>query len=92
MMAKYSCWCFSHGVSLGVFLPRVWFRVCWIRVHGTVYVAYFSYDKSWDIVHALHLCNYSWPSRTTPTVVKLVGYNRKLSEKYSGRTLGHVSD
>jgi hypothetical protein len=29
---------------------------------------------------------------TTLTVVKLIGYNMELPEKYSDRTLGHVYD
>jgi hypothetical protein len=34
----------------------------------------------------------TYNSRTTHTVVKLVGHTRKLPEKYSGRTPGLVPD
>jgi hypothetical protein len=46
---------------------------CQTRGHGTVHMAYISYDKGWDMAHALISCNYSYRSRTTRTVVELVG-------------------
>jgi hypothetical protein len=37
-------------------------------------------------------CNYSLCSRTTRTIMKLVGHGRKLPEKYSGRSRELVPD
>jgi hypothetical protein len=46
------------------------------RTHGTVHIAYISYDKGWDLTHA----------------VKPIKNDRTLPKKYLDRTPGLVSD